>query len=373
MGSPSGGVSSGGGSENGGARERAEAQAQDFEDSPASGRSSTSESNQTGMTGSERTQEQAFNEAMDDERSNQAGDPEGGDTTSSYSGPNPDPRGPALDNGPDDRQDEDDKSATPSPGGLPDSDTTPNYAGPAPDPRGPALSDGEEDNKSTPPNPGGLPDSDTTPNYTGPVTDPRGPALTDDTEDTQTPAPTTPDPGGLPYSDTTPAPPPDPRGPTLDIGDYKETFFGGTTGAIPRTVPPGPIGGLVVGGAIIADFLSDKLFNETPEAPPTDGKAETAQEEPKYGGKTVEELEKIQEDLEAEDARKQEGIRKGATGDNTRQNQQVQDAANQVGLETPAERDKLTDEVESRTREQQDDLNYGDIVDIAEDIKDGKI
>lgn len=132
MGSPGGGVDSGGGSENGGAREAAEAKA----------------SSQKGMTGSERTQEQAFNDAVDNERANQPDGPAGGDTTPGYSGPNPDPRGPALDNGPDDRDDDDNKSATPNPGGLPDSDTTPAYAGPVADPRGPALSDGKEDEKS---------------------------------------------------------------------------------------------------------------------------------------------------------------------------------------------------------------------------------
>ncbi|MGI9420844.1 MAG: hypothetical protein ACR2RA_23720 [Geminicoccaceae bacterium] len=84
---------------------------------------------------------------MDQERANQPGGPEFGDTTPGYSGPNPDPRGPALDNGPDDRDDEDNKPATANPGGLPDSDTTPAYVGPVADPRGPALSDGEEDEK----------------------------------------------------------------------------------------------------------------------------------------------------------------------------------------------------------------------------------
>jgi hypothetical protein len=52
-----------------------------------------------------------------------------------------------LDNGPDDRQDEDTKPAAANPGDLPASDTTPGYAGPTPDPRGPALSEGKEDEK----------------------------------------------------------------------------------------------------------------------------------------------------------------------------------------------------------------------------------
>lgn len=110
--------------------------------------SSKSESSQAGMTGSERTQEAAFNEAMDNECANQPGGPEFGDTTPGYSGPIPDPRGPTLDNGPDDRDNENSKPAAANPGGLPDSDTTPGYAGPVPDPRGPTLSDGEEDEKS---------------------------------------------------------------------------------------------------------------------------------------------------------------------------------------------------------------------------------
>ncbi|MEZ5933157.1 MAG: hypothetical protein R3F54_14635 [Alphaproteobacteria bacterium] len=126
MGSPSGGI--GGGSENGGARETAESRA----------------SSQQGMTGSERTQEQAFNDAVERERANQPGGPDGGDTTPGYSGPNPDPRGPALDGRPEDKQDND-KPATPDPGGLPESDTTPNYTGPNPDPRGPALGGGDDD------------------------------------------------------------------------------------------------------------------------------------------------------------------------------------------------------------------------------------
>lgn len=88
------------------------------------------------------------------ENDNRPGGPEGGDTTPGYSGPTPDPRGPALDDKPDDEQNEDDKPATtPSttPGGLPDSDTTPNYTGPVNDPRGPALGGGDNGNTTPAP------------------------------------------------------------------------------------------------------------------------------------------------------------------------------------------------------------------------------
>lgn len=94
----------------------------------------------------------AFDNAMNDNKA-QAPDQDGlppSDTTPDYSGPTPDPRGPALSDPPGgDKQDEDDQSvAKPGPGDLPPSDTTPDYAGPAPDPRGPALDKPADDGGS---------------------------------------------------------------------------------------------------------------------------------------------------------------------------------------------------------------------------------
>ena len=137
MGSPGGGVDSGSSPSGGDGPGRGS-----DEDSRTSSKSDTS---QRGMTGSERTQEESFNDALSDARNNRPGGPESGDTTPGYSGPNPDPRGPALSDRPDDRQNEDDNPPSPGPGGLPDGDTTPNYTGPNPDPRGPALDGGDDE------------------------------------------------------------------------------------------------------------------------------------------------------------------------------------------------------------------------------------